>query len=120
MLKEILNSGFKGSVIRIPVQIVLTTTNKTKAIKIARQSSTEIKLAPSKVATAGTNENMIMIKDDIRAISRPEYRSRIKAWETTRGAAAPIPWKIRATTIVSRLGANMQNEEETIKMPEPK
>ena len=120
MLKEILNSGFKGSVIRIPVQIVLTTTNKTKAKKIARQSSTEIKLAPSKGATAGTNENMIIIKDDIRAISRPEYRSRIKAWETTRGAAAPIPWKIRATTIVSRLGANMHNAEETIKMPEPK
>ena len=55
MLKEILNSGFKGSAIRIPVQIVLTTTNKTKAIKIARQSSTEIKLAP--IGLVGSEES---------------------------------------------------------------
>ena len=60
-------------------------------IKIARQSNSEIRPAPSRGATAGTIEKIIIINDVIRAISRPEYRSRTSACETTRGAAAPIP-----------------------------
>ena len=62
-----------------------------KTIKIARQSNTEIIPAPSKGAKAGTIEKIIITNDEIRAISRPEYKSRIKACETIRGAAAPIP-----------------------------
>ena len=48
-------------------------------VKIARQSNREIRPAPIKGATAGTIENITIINDVIRAISRPEYRSRTRA-----------------------------------------
>jgi hypothetical protein len=63
---------FYGSVIRTAVQIALTSTKKMKVTKIARPSNTKIKPAPNKGAAAGTDENMIIIKDKMRAISRPK------------------------------------------------
>ncbi len=65
-------SGFKGSVIRIFVQTVLISAKIMNTIKIARQSNSKIRPAPSKGATAGTIEKIIIINDVIRAISRPE------------------------------------------------
>jgi hypothetical protein len=93
---------------RNPVQVVLRAENITKITKIDCQAKIEINPAPSKGARAGTIEKMIMTKEEILAISRPEYRSRIIAWETTRGAAAPKPWHRRAAIMVSRLLARIQ------------
>ena len=48
-------------------------------------------------AIAGTRMKIVIATDTIRAISRPEKRSRTIAIETTRGPAAPKPWQNRAT-----------------------
>ena len=85
-----------------------------KTPKIDRQSDIEIIPAPNSGATAGTIANITIIKDEMRAISLPEYRSRTKAWDTTRGAAAPIPCKTRAITSVSKFVENIHRAEEKI------
>ena len=94
--------------------MVLRAENTIKITKIDCQAKIEINPAPSKWARAGTMEKIIITNEEIRAIWRPEYISRIKAWETTRGAAAPKPLQRRAIIMVSRLLAKIQMMEAKI------
>ena len=54
-----------------PIHIVLMATNAMNIKKIARQWKTSITNDPRSGAIAGTKANIIIIKDEIRAISRP-------------------------------------------------
>ena len=56
---------------------------------------------PSDGARAGTNTNIAIAKDMTCAIFRPEYKSRIRAIVTVRGAETPKPWTNLAKSIIS-------------------
>ena len=78
-----------------------------------RQPSTAMKPCPISGAMAGTIMNTIMMKLVIRAISRPEYRSRTSAVPTIRGEAAPSPCAKRASSSSSSEWANIATIEKT-------
>ena len=90
---------------RIISQAMLTAENRMNATKIARQPKAAMIPAPTVGASAGTSAKTSMMNDSVRAMSRPEVRSRTIAMATTRGPDAPSPWIRRAARISSRLGA---------------
>ena len=57
----------------------------------------------------GARMKIAMMIDMIRAMARPLYSSRTMATETTRGAAAPRPWRKRAATISHQFPASIDS-----------
>ena len=57
----------------------------------------------------GARMKIAMMIDMIRAMARPLYSSRTMATDTTRGPAAPRPWRNRANTISHQSPASIDS-----------
>ena len=58
-------------------------------------------------------------KDMMRAIGRPPYWSRTRATVTMRGAATPMPWRMRPAIMTSNVGAATAIRHPAMNTPRP-
>eukprot|EP00918_Siedleckia_nematoides_P034646 GHVU01075380.1.p2 GENE.GHVU01075380.1~~GHVU01075380.1.p2 ORF type:complete len:121 (-),score=10.71 GHVU01075380.1:14-376(-) len=85
------SAGSRVSGMRNPIHITEMVEKMIKARKIPRQPTPAMITAPIAGAKAGTSVKISITIDTMRAISRPEYRSRTIATATMRGPEAPSP-----------------------------
>ena len=79
-------------------------------MKIQRHDPNSRMIWPSAGASTGAMMNTAITSEKTRAISRPPYRSRIKANDRIRGPAAPKPSRNRpASSMSNRLAVKARN-----------